>query len=194
MRSNTPMIRLFRTNWPLTKPTPDHGLDCSALELPSRLCNFGLGHTGVRSIGSDHKAIWVCDSTYKNSKKVVETKHQLFDVLSPQRSYNFCIVFGYPKQVMKKLATILQQMLPRSFFIPLARFWLHPNFLLITWMHSAVVWAGKLSSIRIIYGSQVILRYFEVSSINYAVLPYFLIPVLRPALTEILKCNMGEAI
>ena len=34
-------------NWPLTRPTPDHGPDCfSALELPSRPCNFGLGTHG----------------------------------------------------------------------------------------------------------------------------------------------------
>ena len=41
--SNTPVIRLFRPNCPLTRPTPDHGPDCSALESPFRPCNFGLG-------------------------------------------------------------------------------------------------------------------------------------------------------
>ena len=31
-----------RSNTPLIRPTPDHGPDCSALEIPSRPCNFGL--------------------------------------------------------------------------------------------------------------------------------------------------------
>ena len=85
VRSNPPIIRLFRPNWPLIRPPPDHGpdlsdqnylwsdhlqtivQDCSALELPSSRCNFGLEHTGVRSTGSDHKSIWVRTSTWENS-------------------------------------------------------------------------------------------------------------------------------
>ena len=43
VRSNTPMNRLFRPNWRLTRPTPEHGPDCSVLELPSRAYNFDLG-------------------------------------------------------------------------------------------------------------------------------------------------------
>ena len=44
--SNPPMIRLFRPNRPLIRQSPDHRPDCSALELPSRTCNFGLGTHG----------------------------------------------------------------------------------------------------------------------------------------------------
>ena len=40
------MIRLFRPNRPLIRPSLDHRPDCSALELPSRPCNFGLGTHG----------------------------------------------------------------------------------------------------------------------------------------------------
>ena len=43
VRSNMPMTRFFRPNWLLTRPTPDHGPDWSALKLPSRPCNFDLG-------------------------------------------------------------------------------------------------------------------------------------------------------
>ena len=46
VRSNPPMIRLFRPNLPLIRPSPDHHPDCSALELLSRSCNFGLGTHG----------------------------------------------------------------------------------------------------------------------------------------------------
>ena len=46
LRSKSPMIRLFRPNRPLIRPSPDHRPDCSALELPSRPCNFGLGTHG----------------------------------------------------------------------------------------------------------------------------------------------------
>ena len=54
----TPRIRLFRPNWPLTRPTPDHGSDCSALKLPSRpgylflsriVCAFQLQNNGEYS-------------------------------------------------------------------------------------------------------------------------------------------------
>ena len=46
VRSNPPMIRIFRPNRPLIRPSPDHRPDRSALELPSRPCNFGLGTHG----------------------------------------------------------------------------------------------------------------------------------------------------
>ena len=46
VRWDTPMIRIFRPNWTLTGPTPDRGPDCSALELSSTPCNFGLGTHG----------------------------------------------------------------------------------------------------------------------------------------------------
>ena len=46
VRSNPPMIRLFRPNRPLIRLSPDHRPDCSALEFPSRPCNFGLGTHG----------------------------------------------------------------------------------------------------------------------------------------------------
>ena len=42
VRSNPPIIRLFRPKLPLIRPSPDHRPDRSALELPSRPCNFGL--------------------------------------------------------------------------------------------------------------------------------------------------------
>ena len=38
-----PWSRLFRPKWPLIRLSADHRLDCSALELPSTPCNFGLG-------------------------------------------------------------------------------------------------------------------------------------------------------
>ena len=41
-----PRSRLFRSKFPLNRPSPDHRPDCSALELPSRPCNFGLGTHG----------------------------------------------------------------------------------------------------------------------------------------------------
>ena len=43
LRSKSPLIRLFRPKLPLIRPSPDHRPDCSALELLSRHCNFGLG-------------------------------------------------------------------------------------------------------------------------------------------------------
>ena len=48
VRSNPPMIRLFRPKWHLIRPSPDHGPDRSALELPKRHCNFGLGTPTAR--------------------------------------------------------------------------------------------------------------------------------------------------
>ena len=41
-----PWSRLFRPKLPLIRPYPDHGPDRSALELPKRPCNFGLGTQG----------------------------------------------------------------------------------------------------------------------------------------------------
>ena len=74
VRSNTPMIRLFRPNWPLTRPTPDHGPDCSRPELPSRPCNFGLESTGVRSVGSDYKAFGSAPHPgyFRNTRVVIQ--------------------------------------------------------------------------------------------------------------------------
>ena len=83
LRSNLPTLRLFRPNWPLIRPSPDHGPDLLVQK------NLWLDHlqtmvqtvvrsnfrpdpvilvwerTGVRSTGSDNKPIRVRTSTWE---------------------------------------------------------------------------------------------------------------------------------
>ena len=82
LRSKSPLIRLFRSNWPLIRPSPDHGPDFSdqnylwsdhlqTIVQTVVRSNFRPDpvisvweHTGVRSTGSDHKPICVWTSTW----------------------------------------------------------------------------------------------------------------------------------